>query len=301
MRVMLVGAEGQLGSDLRRVLQVETLIPLSHADIEVTDVGAVRQAFEQHRPDVVINTAAFHRVDNCETQMERAFQANAFAVRGLAEECNRRGAALVHFSTDYVFAGEKREPYVETDRPGPLSVYGASKLAGEYLVAAALESHFLIRTCGLYGLGGSKSKGGNFPETMLRLAAQGKPIRVVNDQVVTPTYTADLARAVSQLIRTEAYGLYHITSAGSCTWFEFARTLFELAGVSADLSPVTAEAFGAPARRPAYSVLWNYRLESLQLGGMADWRDGLSRYMVERQGAAGKQSNSQGGLHRHHG
>jgi dTDP-4-dehydrorhamnose reductase len=285
MRVMLIGVEGQLGSDLRRVLQVETLIPLSHADIEIADADAVRQAFGQHRPDVVINTAAFHRVDDCETQMERAFQVNAFATRGLAQECNRCGVALVHFSTDYVFAGEKREPYVETDRPGPLSVYGASKLAGEYLVAAALERHFLIRTCGLYGLGGSRSKGGNFVETMLRLAAQGKPIRVVNDQVVTPTYTADLARTVSQLIRTEAYGLYHVTSGGSCTWFEFARKIFELAGVNADLNPVTAQAFGAPARRPAYSVLRNQRLEVLGLDDLPVWEDGLRRYLAERESA----------------
>jgi len=287
MRVMLIGAEGQLGSDLRKVLQAETLIPLSHADIEITDADAVRQAFERHRPDVVINTAAFHRVDDCETQMERAFQVNAFAVRGLAQECRRSGAVLVHFSTDYVFAGEKREPYVETDRPSPLSVYGASKLAGEYLVAAALERHFVIRTCGLYGLGGSRSKGGNFPETMLRLAAQAKPIRVVSDQVVTPTYTADLARTVSQLIRTEAYGLYHITSGGSCTWFEFAQRIFELAGVSADLTPVTAEAFGAPARRPAYSVLQNHRLEKLGLDDVPVWEDGLRRYFVERKQTSG--------------
>jgi len=292
---MLIGVEGQLGSDLRKVLQDQTLIPLSHADIEITDVEAVRRAFEQHRPDVVINTAAFHRVDDCETQMERAFQVNAFAVRGLAQECRRTGAALVHFSTDYVFAGEKREPYVETDRPGPLSVYGASKLAGEYLVAAALERHFLIRTCGLYGLGGSRSKGGNFPETMLRLAAQGKPIRVVNDQVVTPTYTADLARAVSQLIRTEAYGLYHITSGGSCTWFEFARKIFDLAGVNADLTPVTAEVFGAPARRPPYSVLRNQRLERLGLDKVPVWEDGLRRYLAERQNASAHlRASSQG-------
>lgn len=286
MRVMLIGAEGQLGTDLRKILQVETLIPLSHADIEITEADAVRRAFEQHRPDVVINTAAFHRVDDCETQMERAFQVNAVATRGLAQECERCGAALVHFSTDYVFAGEKREPYVETDRPGPLSVYGASKLAGEYLVASALERHFVIRTCGLYGLGGSRSKGGNFPETMLRLAAQAKLIRVVNDQVVTPTYTADLAQAVSQLIRTEAYGLYHITSGGSCTWFDFARTLFELAGVNADLNPVAAKAFGAPAWRPAYSVLRNQRLEKLGFNNLPVWEDGLRRFLAERQSAA---------------
>jgi dTDP-4-dehydrorhamnose reductase len=294
MRVMLIGANGQLGADLSKALRTETLIPLAHADIEVADAGSVRRAFELHRPDVVINTSAFHRVDDCETQMEKAFQVNAFAVRGLAQECRRSGASLVHFSTDYVFAGEKREPYVETDRPGPLSAYGASKLAGEYLVASVLDRHFLIRTCGLYGLGGSRSKGGNFVETMLRLAAQGKPIRVVSDQVVTPTYTVDLARKVSQLIRTEAYGLYHITSRGSCSWYEFARTIFELTGVRADLTAVSAEAFGAPARRPAYSVLWNYRLGTLQLDDMSGWQKALPRYLAERQEAAARESAAQG-------
>lgn len=287
MKIMLIGASGQLGSDLRKVLPAGTLIPLSHADIEITDAGSVRRAFEQHQPAIVINTAAFHRVDDCETQMERAFQVNAFATRGLALECRRFGAALVHFSTDYVFAGEKTEPYAETDRPGPLSVYGASKLAGEYLAASALERHFVIRTCGLYGLGGSRSKGGNFVETMLRMAAQGKPLRVVKDQVVTPTHTADLARKVSQLIQTEAYGLYHITSGGSCSWYEFARTIFELTGVAADLQPVTADAFGAPARRPAYSVLRNQRLEALGLDDVPPWEDGLKRFLTERQQAFG--------------
>jgi dTDP-4-dehydrorhamnose reductase len=290
MKITLIGANGQLGSDLCKVLQSETLIPLSHEDIEITDANAVGRTFEQHRPDVVINTAAFHRVDDCETQMERAFQVNAFATRGLAQECRRCGAALVHFSTDYVFAGEKREPYVETDRPGPLSVYGASKLAGEYLVASTLERHFLIRTCGLYGLGGSRSKGGNFVETMLRLARQGKPIRVVSNQVATPTYTADLARVISQLIRTEAYGLYHITSGGSCTWFEFARKIFEFAGVSADLKPVSAEAFGAPARRPAYSVLQNGRLQALGSDDLPEWENGLRRFLAKRQNAFGSTS-----------
>jgi len=287
MKVMLIGSSGQLGADLSKVLRSETLIPLSHADVEIADAGSVRQAFEQHRPDVVINTAAFHRVDDCETQTEKAFQVNAFAVRSLAQECRRSGAVLVHFSTDYVFAGEKHEPYTETDLPGPLSVYGTSKLTGEYLVASALDRHFVIRTCGLYGLGGSRSKGGNFVETMLRLAAQGKLIRVVKDQVVTPTYTADLARKVSQLIHSKAYGLYHITSGGACSWYEFARTIFESTGVKADLTAVTAEAFGAPARRPAYSVLQNARLKALGSDDLPEWRDGLWRYLAEREQALG--------------
>lgn len=283
MKVMLIGAGGQLGGDLQKALPAAACVPLLHAEIEIADPASVRQAFEQHRPEVVINTAAFHRVDDCESQAERAFQVNALAVRGLAQACRQFDAALVHFSTDYVFAGEETEPYVETDRPCPLSVYAASKLAGEYLVAATHPKHFVIRTCGLYGIGGSRSKGGNFVETMLRLAAQGKPVRVVSDQVVTPTYTADVARKVTQLIETEAYGLYHVTAQGSCSWFEFARTIFELANVRADLVPTTSEAFGAPARRPRYSVLRNQRLESLGLDDLPDWQDGLRRYLAERR------------------
>ncbi|HEV3278632.1 MAG TPA: dTDP-4-dehydrorhamnose reductase [Terriglobia bacterium] len=282
MRVMLIGAGGQLGGDLQKSFPAGVCVPLTHADIEITEPESVRQAFERHQPDVVINTAAFHRVDDCETQAERAFQVNTLAVRGLAQACGRTGATLVHFSTDYVFDGAQTEPYVETDRPGPLSVYAASKLAGEYL-AATHPRHFVIRTCGLFGLGGSRSKGGNFVETMLRAAAQGKTLRVVSDQVVTPTSTAELARKVTELIGTGAYGLYHITAHGSCSWFEFARAIFELEGVRADLLPTTSEAFGAPARRPLYSVLRNRRLEALGFDNLAPWHDGLERYLAERR------------------
>ena len=285
MKVMLIGAGGQLGTDLVRFLPSETTVPLAHAEIEITNPQSVQLAFERHQPDVVINTAAFHRVDDCENQIERAFRVNALAVRGLAQACRQSGAALVHFSTDYVFAGEKSEPYAETDRPGPLSVYAASKLAGEYLVSATLERFFLIRTCGLYGQGGSRSKGGNFVETMLRLAAQGKPIRVVDDQIVTPTSTADLARKIGELVETDAYGLYHITNRGSCSWFEFARAIFQMEGIAADLKPTTSEAFNAPARRPAYSVLRNQRLEELRLDDTPHWEDALRRYLAERHAA----------------
>jgi dTDP-4-dehydrorhamnose reductase len=288
MKVMIIGAGGQLGGDLQRLLPAETCVPLTHADIEITDSESVRQAFDRHKPDVVINTAAFHRVDDCETQAERAFQTNAIAVRALAQACRQFGAVLAHFSTDYVFDGAQSEPYVETDRPGPLSVYAASKLAGEYLVMATHPRHFVIRTCGLFGLGGSRSKGagGNFVETMLRAAAQGKRLRVVRDQVVTPTATADLARKVLDLLRTGSYGLYHITAHGSCSWYEFARTIFELEGVQADLQAVTAADFGAPARRPSYSVLRNQHLELVGMEDLPPWQDGLKRYLAERRAAS---------------
>ena len=176
--------------------------------------------------------------------------------------CRDLDCCLVHFSTDYVFgmdAGRGR-PWTEDDPPGPLSVYGLSKLAGEYLVRSTCPKHFVIRTCGLYGVRGSGGKGGNFVETMLRLAGNGKPLRVVNDQRCTPSYTADVAAAVASLLATNRYGLYHVTNAGNCTWFEFAREIFRLADVRVELTPISSLNSGAPARRPDYSVLSNEKL-----------------------------------------
>lgn len=281
MKIMLIGADGQLGSDLLPALSPDTVVPLRQADIEITDPDSVRRAFARCRPEVVINTAAFHRVDECEQEIEMTFRVNTFAVRDLALRCREYQARLVHFSTDYVFSGEKRAPYLETDLPGPLNVYGVSKLAGEYLVGAILPQHYLIRTCGLYGHRGSLVKGGNFVETMLRRAAEGKALRVVHDQVVAPTYTVDLARKVSGLIRTEAYGLYHITNRGACSWYEFARRIFELTGMRADLSPTTSQEYQTAARRPAYSVLRNYHLEQLGQDDLPTWDDALQRFLRE--------------------
>src|SRR5439155_3328850 len=173
-----------------------------------------------------------------------------------------RGITLVHFSSDYVFGLDdgRRTPWTEGDAPVPNSVYSASKLTGEHFVRALCPKHFVIRTCGLYGVWGTGGKGGNFVETMLRVAAQGKPLRVVADQRCTPSYTADVADAAAALIRCGARGLFHVTSGGSCSWYEFAAEIFRQAGVTADLSPTTSEQFGAPARRPPFSVLSNAKL-----------------------------------------
>jgi dTDP-4-dehydrorhamnose reductase len=283
MKILLIGATGQLGSALAGTLRDDEVAALGHAEIEITDPESVRRAFQTHRPELVINTAAFHRVDDCESQVEKSFQVNAFAARGLALACREAGAALVHFSTDYVFGGEKRQPYTEEDRPQPLSVYAASKLAGEHLIAATLPEHFIIRSCGLYRVGGSKSKGGNFVETMLRKAAAGETIRVVDDQVVTPTHTPELARAVARLIRTRHFGLYHITCQGGCSWYEFAQKIFALAGLKPDLRPANSSEFRTPARRPPYSVLDNARLRALGLDDLKHWSDALADYLTERQ------------------
>ena len=282
MTTLLIGANGQLGSELRQAFSNHDLIPLTHADLELTNPIQVRETLSKYRPRLILNTAAYHRVDECEDFPERAFAVNTMAIRDLAIAAKEIGAVLVHFSTDYVFDGQQRSPYREVDRPGPLSVYATSKLAGEYFIQAVLERYYLIRTCGLYGLAGSRSKAGNFVETMLRLAAEGREIRVVGDQIVTPTSVKDLARKVRQLVETDAYGLYHITNRGGCSWYQFARTIFDLAGLTPDLIETTSAAYDARAARPAYSVLDNANLRSLGLDDLRSWQDALKAYLADR-------------------
>jgi dTDP-4-dehydrorhamnose reductase len=202
-------------------------------------------------------------------------------VRDLALWCRDRDRLLVHFSSDYVFGLDesRRTPWSEADAPGPVSVYGLSKLAGEYLVRSICPAHLVIRTCGLYGVWGVGGKGGNFVETMLRLAREGKPLRVVADQVCTPSYTADVADATVALLTAGRRGLYHVTNAGACSWYEFAGTIFELAGVSANLTAITSREFGAAARRPAYSVL----APAAGLSPLRPWREALAAYLGEQE------------------
>lgn len=296
MRILITGAGGQLAYDLQRVLEghgghsgrddsggSHETIPLVRADLDVCDSAAVWRALETHWPDVVINTAAFLRVDDCECQPEAALRVNALAVRALAAACRHVDAALVHVSTDYVFGGQpEREPLGESATPAPTCVYGVSKLAGEHLIRCTWSKHYIVRPCGLYGIAGSSGKGGNFVQTMLRKARAGEPIAVVDDQTCTPTYTLDLAQKIAWLITTGAcYGLYHITNAGWCTWYEFARTIFALAGIRARLTPTTSTAFNAPARRPAYSVLRPDALRALGADDLRPWPDALRAYLVE--------------------
>lgn len=283
MRILIIGATGQLGSDLAKILADDCdLVPLSHADLDVCDFVYTRNVLTDAEPDIVINTAAFHRVDDCEEQPEKAFWVNAYAVRKLAQVCAEIDCVLVHLSTDYVFAGEKREPYAEDDVPNPLNVYGVSKLAGEYFVRHICPKHFVIRTSGLYGVAGASGKGGNFVETMIRLAREGKPIRVVDDQVLTPTYTQELAHKLKELLQTEAYGLYHMTNGGQCSWYEFAGKIFELLDMEPDFAPTTSAEFGAKARRPAYSVLAHHRLRQLGLDDLRPWPEALKAYFDEK-------------------
>lgn len=283
MKVAVIGATGQLGVDLCRVLSAHgmSVLPLTHRDLDVSDSEQVERVIGPSGADVVINTAAFHKVEQCEKEPVPSFAVNAIGPWNLANVCRRTNAVLVHFSTDYVFDGSRREPHSEKDLPRPLNVYGVSKLAGEGMVALTWERSFVVRTCGLYGVAGSSGKGGNFVETMLKKGSEKNPIRVVNDQVLTPTYTGDLADAVSKLIGTDAYGLYHISAEGQCSWYEFAREIFAIEGLKVDLQPVSTAEFPSPVRRPAYSVLSKQKLKDLG-NTMPAWREGLMRYLSAR-------------------
>jgi len=282
MKIILIGADGQLGSDLMKILPPSGLTPLIYPDFDVTKPDVVRNTLLRLRPEVVINTSAFNRVDDCEADPWPSFQVNALAVRDLALVCRELGAVLVHFSTDYVFDGAGDKPYAEEDPPNPLNTYALSKLAGEYFLKNLWPGHFLIRTCGLYGEAGSREKGTNFVESMIALEKKGIIPRVVSDQRVTPTATAELAPRVWTLVQTGRYGLYHMTNEGECSWFEFAGAIFELLGRPARLVPVSSDAYGAAAKRPPYSVLENRRYKALGLPPFSHWKDALRAYLGQK-------------------
>jgi dTDP-4-dehydrorhamnose reductase len=280
--VVVIGADGQLGSDLGPALSSFRVTPLTIADVDVCQAERLHSVLRGLKPEAVINTSAFHRVDVCETEPKMSFAVNATGAYNLARLAADLDFTLLHFSTDYVFDGRSTIPYPEDASPNPLSVYGTSKLAGEFLVRNFCPRHFVIRTTGLYGVAGAMGKGGNFVETVIRLAKSGKPLRVVDDQVMTPTATADLAAAIAALLQQEdrvSYGLYHVTNAGKCSWYQFAATIFALCGIEVDLSPQTSAAAGYKARRPAYSVLDHGRWLASGLRELRPWPEALTSYL----------------------
>jgi len=295
MKTVLIGAGGQLGSDIARVWPGDSLVKLTHADIEVTDADQAASVLAAQAPEFVINTSAFHNVDLCEIEPARAFAVNAIGALNLANACRDLGATLVHLSTDYVFSGDARRPYSESDIPDSRNVYGISKAAGEQIVRSRLERHCILRTSGLYGVAGSSGKGGNFVERMLQLQRAGNDINVVDDQRLSPTSTADLAGRVLELVELGAIGTYHVTNSGSCSWFEFARAIFELAGVDARLNPTTTAAFAAKAQRPTFSALANTRIAELGLAPLRLWREALGEYLVAK-GHVGARGAVTGGI-----
>ena len=284
MRIVIVGSNGQLGTDLCQVLDAagHDLIRLAHGDIDIRDQSSVDSVLGGVSHDLVVNTAAFHKVELCEQDAMSSFAVNAVGPRNLALACRKVDSVLVHFSTDYVFGGERDSPYKEDDLPGPLNVYGASKLAGEMMLSLTWPKHFIVRTSGLYGIAGSSGKGGNFVETMLRRASDGQAIKVVDDQVLTPTPTKDLALAMSKLILTKAYGLYHASAEGECSWYDFARQIFNISRLEVDLARASSREIASAVKRPSYSVLSKSRLRALGIT-MPDWNKGLAGYLQSRK------------------
>ncbi len=286
MRVLITGAGGQLAADLATTFEQagHAVSRRARAELDIADDAAVRATLEDTAPDVILNPAAYNRVDDAEQDPALSFSVNAFGPRALARATANRDAILVHYSTDYVVDGAKGMPYTEDDAPLPLSAYASSKLAGEYFARTLAPRHYALRVCGLFGLAGRATRHGNFVETMLRAAANGRSLRVVADQVVAPTATRDVAAATLALLeRAAPHGLYHCTASGETSWYDYARAIFEFAGVAADLGPTTAAEYAAPAPRPSYSILDNAKLERAVGTRPRHWRDALEEYLSTRQ------------------
>ncbi len=280
MRAVIVGSQGQLGQALTRRLG-ESAIKLSRAEADLAVRGQVSEVLTRLRPEIVWNTAAYNFVEQAEADRAAAWAVNVEGVRELAETCATLGATLIHFSTDYVFGGDsaRRQPYLETDPPAPINVYGQSKLGGEEAVRASGARHFVIRTCGLYGSVSDRGKGRNFVTTMLRLGREQGRVRVVGDQVCTPSYCEDLADAALALVATGREGLYHWTNQGECSWAEFAHAVFEFANLPVEVETISTAEYGGRAARPSNTVLSTAKIESLGLPRPRAWQDALREYV----------------------
>jgi dTDP-4-dehydrorhamnose reductase len=276
-RVLVTGGGGQLASDLERSLASATVWAPPRSELDVTDASAVERAFEQFRPDTVFNCAAFHNVGVCESEEGQSFAVNATAVKRLAEHSARHEARLVHLSTNYVFDGTREEPYAEWDLPAPGSVYAISKHAGEHAALAYAPDALVVRTAGLYGLHGSASKGGNFVTRMVERGRSQGQLRMVSDQRLNPTYTADLAPALVEAVSAGAGGVVHLTNDGSCSWFEFTQAILRIAGIDASLEPVSTGP--EPPARPLNGVLARGRVDELGIPRLRQWEDALQDYM----------------------
>jgi dTDP-4-dehydrorhamnose reductase len=284
MKILLIGKTGQLGGDILRNGSEHEIHAHDETTLDITVPVAVRAAIADLRPDVVINTAAFHNVPRCETAPLEAFRVNCVAVRDLAAACNEAGCRLVTFSSDYVFGGEKRTPYREDDPPAPLQTYGISRLAGEHAALSTGPDHaVVIRTCGLYGISGAASKGGNFVDQRIADARRGGPLEMGCDQVVSPTWTGDLSKAVLRLIEHPDLkpGIHHLVNEGECTWYEFTKEIYRILDLSVEVRPVDRKGLSGTMRRPLYSALANTKAKALGIT-LPYWKEGLARYLENR-------------------
>jgi dTDP-4-dehydrorhamnose reductase len=277
MKLLVTGAAGMLGRDVMLAAgnAGHDVVGFGRAELDITDAAGLAKKFELERPDVVINCAAWTDVDGAEAEEQAAFAVNGTGAGNVAAAAAAVGASVVYVSSDYVFDGAKAAPYVESDQVAPLSAYGRTKLAGEEATIAANKRHFVVRSAWLFGIGGP-----NFVGTMLRLAASGNEVLVVRDQVGSPTYTWHLAYGIVRLIEGIEFGIHHMAAAGQCSWYEFAREIFEQAKVECKVLSITTEEFGRPAPRPPFSALTSQREHAIRL---PSWQDGLAGYLAQRQ------------------
>lgn len=275
MKVLIIGSEGMLGHDLVDILGVENEINTTTIDtLDVTDIYKTIETVKEVNPDVVVHAAAFTDVDLSESKPDLAYKVNTIGTRNVAVACKEADSALVYICTDYVFDGTKGSSYYEYDKTNPLSVYGKTKYLGEVYIRDVLNKFYIIRTSWLYGFHGP-----NFVTTMLNLTKNNNVISVVNDQIGSPTYTVDLSKAIAQLIKKPAYGIYHITNSDYCSWYEYAREIFEIAGIDVEVKPVSTEEFPRPAPRPKYSVLKNYNWKMEGFPEIRSYKGALKDYL----------------------
>ncbi len=275
MKILITGSEGMLGHDLVRVLSTQhQVIATDIDDLDITNLDQTIESIRRIGPDAVIHSAAYTNVDGCESNADLAFQVNALGARNVAIACQENGASMVYFSTDYVFDGEKGSPYLEYDTTNPRSIYGQSKQWGEMLVKEVLMRHCIIRTSWLYGTNGK-----NFVTTMLDLAKKEQELKVVNDQIGSPTYTLDLARAVLQMLDKPLFGTFHLTNSDICTWYDFALEIFALAGIAVNITPIGSDELKRPAFRPKYSVLKNYMWQLEGFDPLRSYKEALTEFM----------------------
>jgi dTDP-4-dehydrorhamnose reductase len=283
-RVAVIGAAGQLGTDLMEMFGDQGLeaFPLDREDLLVEDIGSLRSALAPLRPDAVVNTAAFHSVDDAEHDPSEAFLVNATGAGNVAIVAAELDAAVVFISSDYVFDGGKAHAYVESDATNPLNLYGVSKQAGELATRIASNAAAVIRVSSLFGQAGATGKGGNFVETILTKARAGDQLEVVDDMVMTPTYTRDAADVIAAVVATGATGVFHGANGGECSWYEFACAAIGLAGLHVPIKPVDSSFYGSPVRRPAYSAMRTERAGEIGLGDPRPWREALEAYLDEK-------------------
>jgi dTDP-4-dehydrorhamnose reductase len=280
---IVIGANGQVGQEFARALASRGPLLLTHDQIEVSDPASVDRCLQGIECSAIINLAAFHNVNACEDDPEQAFSINAIAAARIAHAAHTIGCRVVYFSSDYVFGqnANRDSPYVESDPVAPLNAYAVSKVAGEHMVRAACANHLIVRTSSVFGAVTSR-KGSTFPEMILRRARAGEPLRVVDDQFMSPTYAPDLAQTVIALLDAGATGTVHVTNGGACTWHEFACATLRLAGIDVQPEPVSSAAFPSPARRPAYSALASEQLAMWSVLPPRPWQAALEAYLAEK-------------------